>query len=334
MSEDAKAAIWIIFAILAVIIITLVIYNKEKEEEEKEEERKKKELEEEEARRVKKEEEEEAWRQSTLCCICNEKSLGLKICHNCIDRSEILKKELPLNKTKNYEVLTEFHQELIDKIIFAETKNDREFNSMRLFATSLILRDKYLVKNSLDDTYDFLEDVFEEGYSTSNELIDKYASKKAINEEEAKNEKISEIKENISDKKEELNKATYQSSNTDFRQKYPKEYRCNDGDYVRSKAEREIDDFLFKNRIWHEFEPEYICLNKKKYYPDFLLTDYKLYIEYFGGKDEEYLKHTEEKKASYAAERNMKVEYLYPEDDANLEERLKEICRKHNIPLK
>lgn len=286
------------------------------------------------ARKAREAKEKEAWRQSTRCYICNGKSLGLKICDNCIERSHILKKELPLTKTKNYQTLVSFHQELIDKIIFAETKNDREFNSMRLFATSLILRDKYLVKNSLDDTYDFLKDIYHEDYSTSNELIDKYASKKVLNIEETKNENVSEKKEEISDIRDEINIYTYQSSKTDYRQKYPKEYRCNDGDYVRSKIEREIDNFLYKNRIWHEYEPEYVCHNGKKYYPDFLITDYNLYIEYFGGTDEEYLKHTEEKKASYAAERNMKVEYIYPEDDANLEECLKEICRKHNIPLK
>lgn len=123
-------------------------------------------------------------------------------------------------------------------------------------------------------------------------------------------------------------------SNKDFRQRYEKPYRCKDGDYVRSKAEREIDNFLYDNKIWHIYEPELVCHNKKKYYPDFLLTDYNLYIEYFGRSDEKYIEKKEEKIKDLSAEPNINFEYLEYSDDSNITEKISNICKKYNIPLK
>ena len=84
----------------------------------------------------------------------------------------------------------------------------------------------------------------------------------------------------------------------------------------------------------HVYEPEYVCHNKKKYYPDFYLPDYSLYIEYFGRTDEEYVEKKKEKIAAFGAEPNINFEYLEHTDDINITEKLTELCRKHNIPLK
>jgi hypothetical protein len=56
-----------------------------------------------------------------------------------------------------------------------------------------------------------------------------------------------------------------------------------DGHYVRSKAELIIDNFLFKNRIFHIYEKS--LSGNDNSYCDFYLPDYDLYIEYWGFKD-------------------------------------------------
>ena len=118
----------------------------------------------------------------------------------------------------------------------------------------------------------------------------------------------------------------------DYRNRYPKNYRCEDGDYVRSKAEREIDDFLYRNRIWHVYESEYICMeNGWKYYPDFYLPDYNLYIEYFGREDKKYREKRDQKIKMYTADENVNFVWLDAKDDANITERLTEICKQYKI---
>ena len=55
---------------------------------------------------------------------------------------------------------------------------------------------------------------------------------------------------------------------------------------VKSYGELEIANFLYENNIKYEYEKEYPVDTRTKdfsqYYPDFYLTDYDIYIEYFG----------------------------------------------------
>ncbi len=136
-------------------------------------------------------------------------------------------------------------------------------------------------------------------------------------------------------------KYTYQNKKgkyVDYRTKYPRPYRCEDGHYVRSKAEREIDDFFFQNNIRHIYEPEYIYQDDtkevKKYYPDFFLPDHKLYIEYFGLKDMKYLDKMEHKIKVFQSNRKINFTYLTPKDDKRIKEKLREICYQYNITIK
>ncbi|MBE6531376.1 MAG: hypothetical protein E7679_04735 [Ruminococcaceae bacterium] len=260
----------------------------------------------------------EEWLNSTKCCICDKHSYGKYFCEDCLNRIPVLKKELPFAKIKNFETVSSFHQELIDNIIFSENKSEQEFNSIRLIAVSEILKEKYFVSDARNKAKTFLEKIAESDHTPNEEIIQKYASTQRGSE--------SEEPENSSEQD--------QFTNTDFRQKNKKPYRCNDGDYVRSKSEREIDDFLYANRIWHVYEPEYVCHNKKKYYPDFYLPDYGLYIEYFGRTDEEYIEKKKKKIEAFSSEPNIKFEYLEHTDDVNITEKLTELCRKHDIPLK
>ena len=268
------------------------------------------------------------WKQSTKCIICGECSMNNYFCENCWNRIPVIKKELPYSKIKDFETINKFKQELTDNIIFAESKYDQEFNAIRLMAVCEILKEKYFVSDAVETTRDFLEEISEYDYTEKEIIINKYASaKKKLERQSEPEQEEKAYEEEISESAEPQS----QFAKTDFRQKYEKPYRCNDGDYVRSKSEREIDDFLFAHKIWHIYEPEYICHNGKKYYPDFLLSDYNLYIEYFGKTDEEYIAKKEQKIADLSAEPNIFFEYLEHTDDVNITEKLTEICKKYNI---
>lgn len=308
-----------IFSIITIIIVICILLETKEEKELKEAERLKKEEEERERQKKEKEaQEHQDWINSTKCCICDKHSYGDYFCDDCWNRAPVLRKELPSSKIKNFETVTAFKQELIDNILFSEDRSEQEFNSIRLITVSEILKEKYFVSDACEKVRVFLEKLAESDHIPSEEIIQKYASEQRGSEpEEPKNSSEQD-----------------QFTNTDFRQKNKKPYRCNDGDYVRSKSEREIDDFLYANRIWHVYEPEYVCHNKKKYYPDFYLPDYNLYIEYFGRTDEEYIEKKKEKIAAFQTEPNINFEYLEHTDDVNITEKLTELCRKHDIPIK
>lgn len=291
---------------------------KRQEEERKKLEEERKRCEEDERKRK----EEEERKRNTKCVVCQKCSMGNILCDNCLDRSKVFQKELPLLKIKDFKATTNFYQELIDKSIFAESKNDREYNSIRLFSVARLLKEKYFMDDIVEQTYDFLEDMEEEGYATSALIINRYASPEAKAKAEATEEK------------EKTSGQENKPMPEDYRDFYKKPYRCEDGDYVRSKSEREIDNFLFRNRIWHIYEPEYICKETgKKYYPDFYLPDYKLYIEYFGLTDEKYLEKKAEKIRMFRNDPDIHFAYISHEDDSNITEKMKAVCQENQIPM-
>lgn len=150
-----------------------------------------------------------------------------------------------------------------------------------------------------------------------------------------KNDTLLQENSNYIKENKELNEILHEfNPYDDYRKRFPSPYRCEDGDWVRSKAEREIDNFFYKHRIWHIIEEVYYKKNSDiKYYPDFYLPDYNLYLEYFGGTDSEYLFKREAKIATYRSDYSIRFEYLTFQDDTRIEERLKEICRKYSISL-
>ena len=324
MDEEIGIVIFIILLILGGII-AFIVYNETQvkrdqeieeemkrqaearrraEEERKAEEQRKKE----EKRRA-----EEEWRKSTRCLICGRPSNGYKICDDCDRRSEVLKKELPFKRICSYELINEYRNELMKKVIFPENQFERETNSVRLFSIADILKNKYCRSDAYDNTYDFLEDIYSNEYGSSEKLISKY-----------------DLNANPPQKE---NTSTDENQ-TDYRLRHEKPYRCADGDYVRSKAEREIDDFFFHNRIWHVYEADYTNKDGQKYYPDFYVVDYNLYIEYFGSDKPDYIEKRNNKIKMYSEDNTVKFEYLTYEDDEDIYAKLKDICIKHNIPLK
>jgi len=71
---------------------------------------------------------------------------------------------------------------------------------------------------------------------------------------------------------------------TDIHTKYPAEFKCDDGHFVRSKAEMLIDNWLYKKGIIHEYETKIFLPNNpdSDLYCDFYLPTLGVYIEYWG----------------------------------------------------
>lgn len=239
------------------------------------------------------------------CNLCLKPSMGKFFCSECQTRTDLIKKEIPPKKVSTYQSTHYYQIDLMRKIVYPNSGFEKDYSIMLLYNTNLIMHTKY--NDTQDIAIKFIKD-YNAGID-SNELAQKYS--------------ITAPKRTT----------TYTE---DFRAKYDnRDYRCTDGDYVRSKAEREIDNFFFQNRIFHIYENEYKHPHTgKTYSPDFYLPDYNLYIEYFGGTDSEYIKSRNEKIDAYESDESINFEYLTYKDDYIMEQKLREICRKYNILLK
>jgi hypothetical protein len=87
------------------------------------------------------------------------------------------------------------------------------------------------------------------------------------------------------------------ASEEDFRKKYPRKYRAQDDHYVRTKSETIIDNWLYNHIIVHAYERKVPI--KEDMYCDFFIPQGKCYIEYWGLKEEEYLKRKKKKHDLY-----------------------------------
>ena len=91
----------------------------------------------------------------------------------------------------------------------------------------------------------------------------------------------------------------------DFRKKYPANYRCMDGHYVRSRAEVMIDNWLYTNGFAHAYERKLPI--EQDVYSDFFIKEGNVYIEFWGMESDE----------KYSARKKVKQK-AYSENDFNL----------------
>ena len=78
------------------------------------------------------------------------------------------------------------------------------------------------------------------------------------------------------------------------------EYICKDGHVVKSKSERNIDDYLFDHHIRHVYEKDIRIDEQTHIHPDFYLPDQDAYIEHWGfGKEN----------ALYTKQKEFKLDY-------------------------
>lgn len=210
------------------------------------------------------------------CIICGAKSDGLPQCLNCWTKSTgYIQEELEGNLFSNEDYEKEYDKLLLEAYNSKSQKIKKE-TCNKLIALGLYSKQSYgIIKN-----YKYL---LNKAYEDTINLL-----KHPTRTPEFFNQK-SEL---INDIDPETNK---------FRKKFPAEYHCIDGHYVRSQTEREIDNFLhLVANLPHTYEPKYrlneeekkICNKEGKdyncFYPDFYIPKYNIYIEYFGLNDEKY----------------------------------------------
>ena len=95
---------------------------------------------------------------------------------------------------------------------------------------------------------------------------------------------------------------TFSNTETDldFRKKWPAQYRCDDGHYVRSKNEQLVDNWLYHHEICHAYEV--LVMDKASniaYVSDFYLPHLDAYMEIWGFETPEYLARKTKKRAVY-----------------------------------
>lgn len=95
--------------------------------------------------------------------------------------------------------------------------------------------------------------------------------------------------------------------------RYGKKSYTRKGDYVKSRAEMSVANWLYARSIRYRYEVP-VC----GYVPDFYLPDYDIYIEYWGLPNKsDYYKHMEEKSKTYRAN-GVKVINVFYKDLSNL----------------
>lgn len=117
----------------------------------------------------------------------------------------------------------------------------------------------------------------------------------------------------------------------DFRNKYPRNIRTQDGHYVRSKGEAIIDNYLYNHRIVHAYER--LVPIEEKMYSDFYIPEGRVYIEYWGLEDDaNYEKRKKEKQELYA-KNDLQLIELRESDIERIDDTLPRLLRAYKINI-
>ena len=108
------------------------------------------------------------------------------------------------------------------------------------------------------------------------------------------------LKDKNSNKKQapDYKKTELEAEEHDFRTKFPAAYLTEDGHMVRSKAEQVIDNWLYHKGIVHAYERK-VPIEEEVYCDFFIPLGTKVWIEFWGLEEEQYLKRKEIKKNFY-----------------------------------
>lgn len=106
-------------------------------------------------------------------------------------------------------------------------------------------------------------------------------------------------------------------------------YKTDDGHYVRSRGEVIIDNFLYNNGIPHSYEKR--LPTESKFYSDFYLPEYDLYIEYWGLEGERTYEIRKNEKLKTYSERNLKLLEIHKDDIGRLTDKLTEELLRFNL---
>lgn len=138
------------------------------------------------------------------------------------------------------------------------------------------------------------------------------------------------LKERISGQEDSSSTKQLEANEKGFRDKYPADFRSQDGHFVRSRAELLIDNYLYINQIVHAYERK-VPIEEELYCDFYIPLGKKVYIEYWGKQgDEKYEKRKEIKKELYTKNGFNLIE-LQPDDINNLDDILPGKLLKYEI---
>ena len=138
------------------------------------------------------------------------------------------------------------------------------------------------------------------------------------------------LKERISGQEDSSSTKQLEANEKGFRDKYPADFRSQDGHFVRSRAELLIDNYLYINQIVHAYERK-VPIEEELYCDFYIPLGKKVYIEYWGKQgDEKYEKRKEIKKELYTKNGFGLIE-LQPDDINNLDDILPGKLLKYEI---
>lgn len=263
------------------------------------------------------------------CLICGAKA-KYDLCYNCFVEKNKIKTELEgstnsLEDTKDYYNNLKYNIFKLKKMDYAKTA------CLKLLALGEVLEQQYGQKGYVQKSKNDAEELLKKKKAYLELLKNK--------KEDEKEESLES--ETLNDQVKEEQQGTDEI--LDYRRVYPMTYRCKDGHYVRSKAERIIDDILFENQILHVYEKRVVNEeNDEQYYPDFYLPfegnpfgkAKGIYIEFFGLEDNEKYMRTEKKKVAYYKSKGFDVIEIRDKNIGNIEDYLQDqirlVNRKYN----
>ncbi|MFD0835275.1 hypothetical protein ACFQ0I_05835 [Mariniflexile aquimaris] len=118
----------------------------------------------------------------------------------------------------------------------------------------------------------------------------------------------------------------------EFRQKYPPNYRTQDGHRVRSRAEAMIDDYLYRNDIVHAYERRLPGIDEDVL-SDFYLPKGKVFIEFWGMEENEKYQARKQKKLEIYAKEGFSLIELNDIDIQSIDDVLPKKLIKYGIKV-
>jgi len=118
----------------------------------------------------------------------------------------------------------------------------------------------------------------------------------------------------------------------DYRKRYLPEFMCEDGHRVRSQSEQAIDNWFYRKKIPHAYEP--IVPIPEQLIPDFMVNTVIgecVYIEFWGMIDDPVYQKRMNKKMQIYADRNFPLIELRSADMKNLDFILTKRLREKNV---
>jgi len=145
-------------------------------------------------------------------------------------------------------------------------------------------------------------------------LLDATLHSSLLKLESLQSKKIKEIDKSIG------NFSCNNSKNTVPENKYEPQYRASDGHMVRSRAELVIDNWLYTNRIFHEYE-KYLPTTERVL-SDFYLPEQDIYIEFWGLENDSQYNARKKEKLKIYHKYQFRLLELHDSDLLNLEDSL------------